>query len=244
MAAVKKRKKIRRSKRRKPNYSKNNEDLMKNDNKWMLFHLNIRGFQSKCVSFDAIMEQLKPNCITLNETCLRNRRKIKISKYKSFTRNRCNGKIMGGISTSVIENEKNYVVQTKEGKDEDEFIVTRHSNFFQPINIINIYGEQEGRETKANVENRWFRILEEIIKIENRNEMCILIGDFNKHIGNGENGVEGNHSKTTFGGELILNFLSDGRYICLNNHKDATGGPFTRYVQQTRPIRRKCLAST
>ena len=26
-----------------------------------------------------------------------------------------------------------------------------------------------------------------------------------------------------------MNFLSDGRFICLNNHKDATGGPFTRY---------------
>ena len=99
---------------------------------------------------------------------------------------------MGGISTSVVEEEKDYVIRTKVGKDRDEFMVTRHSHFFQPLNIINIYGEHEGRETNANVEstNRWFRILEEIVKIENRCESLISIGDLNKKIGNGNNGIQ------------------------------------------------------
>ena len=67
-----------------------------------------------------MMAQLRPNCITLNETCLKYRQKMKISGYKSFTRNRCTGQIMGGISTSVIDDEKNYVLQTKQGEDNDE----------------------------------------------------------------------------------------------------------------------------
>ena len=140
MAIKPKKKKTRRSKRKR-NHCKNKVDFSSNDNKWILFHLNIRGFASKSKSFDAMMAQLQPNCITLNETCLRYRQKMKISGYKSFTRNRCTGQIMGGISTSVIEDEKNYVLQTKQGEDKEEFMVTRHANFFQPINIINSYGE-------------------------------------------------------------------------------------------------------
>ena len=50
--------------------------INKTDNKWTLFHLNIRGFNSKRKSRDNIVGQLKPNCITLNETGLRNRQKI------------------------------------------------------------------------------------------------------------------------------------------------------------------------
>ena len=69
----------------------------------------------------------------------------------------------------------------------------------------------------------------EIVKIENRNEACILIGDLNKHIGCDETGVKGNHQKVSVGGEFIKTLLSSGQYICLNNHKDAIGGPFTRY---------------
>ena len=91
------------------------------------------------------MSQVNANCITLNETCLRKRQKMQISNYKSFTRNRCDGQIMGGISTSVCDMEKDYVVQTKIGEEKDEFLVTRHSNFQKPVNVIHIYGEQEGR---------------------------------------------------------------------------------------------------
>ena len=125
-----------------------NVDFQNNDNKWVLYHLNIRGFQSKKKSFDAIMGQVNPNVITLNETCLKKRQKLKVSNYKSFNRNRSNGKIMGGVSTSVCNEEKEFVVQTKEGIENDEFLITRHSNFHTPINVINVYGEQEPRETR------------------------------------------------------------------------------------------------
>ena len=154
---------------------------------------------------------------------------MQIANYKSFTRNRCDGQIMGGISTSVCDMEKDYVVQTKVGDEKDEFLVTRHSNFQKPINVINIYGEQEGRETVSNVESRWSRILNEIIHIKNRKESCIIIGDLNKHIGNDLYGVKGNHQKISPGGELVRALLYDGQYICLNNHETSKGGPFTRY---------------
>ena len=109
MANVKK-KKIRRGKRR--NCTKFNNL----DNKWTLYHLNIRGFNSKQKSLDTIMNQLRPNVITLNETGLKNRQKINLSNYKSFNRNRCDGQIMGGVSTSIRNDEKQYAVRTRDGQ--------------------------------------------------------------------------------------------------------------------------------
>ena len=207
----------------------NNVNFENDDNKWTLYHLNCRGFQSKKKSLDAIMGHVKANIITLNETCLRKRQKTNIVNYKSFNRNRCTGQIMGGVSTSVANDEKDFAILTKEGLDRDEFIVTRHCNFDTPINIVNVYGEQEQRETRIEVENRWMRIMEELIKIERRHEACILVGDLNKHIGNDDLGVRNSHPKITFGGELVRALLSEGKYVCLNNHPSAVGGPFTRY---------------
>ena len=79
------------------------------------------------------------------------------------------------------------------------------------------------------VEERWGRILQEIGKIEARNEAILLIGDLNKHIGNDALGVPGNDEKISFGGELVRALLSTGKYICLNSSMKAKGGPFTRY---------------
>ena len=86
-------KKVRRGGRYK-NKNIENKDI------WTIYHNNIRGYSSKCVSFENIMSIVKPSVILLNETHLKNNRKLKLSCYNSFSRNRQN-KYMGGISTSV-----------------------------------------------------------------------------------------------------------------------------------------------
>ena len=50
---------------------------------------------------------------------------------------------MGGIATAVRDEDKEYTIKTKEGAGNDEFIVTRHGQFLTPINVSNIYGEQD-----------------------------------------------------------------------------------------------------
>ena len=62
----------------------------------------------------------------------------------------------------------------------DEYIITRHSKFQKPINVINCYGEIESRSSKNDIEERWQRLLEKIVRIEASNESVILIGDLNK----------------------------------------------------------------
>ena len=54
--------------------------------------------------------------LSWNETGLKNRQKIVLTNYKSSNRNRCTGQIMGGVSSSVRNDEQDYVVKTTEGE--------------------------------------------------------------------------------------------------------------------------------
>ena len=151
-------------------------------------------------------------------------KKPELYGFYSYTHNRDN-KSMGGIATCVDAREASNAVSMKYGEDEDEYIVTRHNQFSVPINVINLYGEQESRTGNDEVEGRWNRIVHEIKTIENRNEELILCGDFNKHLGDI---IPGNHQKCSFGGKLVKTFLKSDKYVLVNATEKAEGGPFTR----------------
>jgi hypothetical protein len=106
--------------------------------------------------------------------------------------------------------------------------------------VINCYGEIESRSNKNDIEERWQRLLEKIVRIEASNESVILIGDLNKLVGNEEFGVKGNHEKVSFGGKLIHQLLAGGKYILVNNTDKCEGGPFTR-VDPADSTTRSCL---
>ena len=131
-----------------------------------------------------------------------------------------------GISTSVSQRDSNYTLKVKDGPENDEYVITRHSQFSPPISIVNVYGEQESRTCRKDVEDRWYRIVSEVTNIEKQGEHVILIGDLNKHVGDT---IKNNHTKVTFGGELIKEFLKSDKFLLLNSTSKVTGGPFTRY---------------
>ena len=127
-------------------------------------------------------------------------KKLSLPGYNCYNKNRKN-KSMGGVATAFRKNEAGFALKTAEGKDdEDEFIITRHAQFSQPINILNMYGSQEGRNSKDNIEEKQDIILEKISGIERVNEEIIIIGDMNRLIGNEEYGVKGNNPNVTPGG--------------------------------------------
>lgn len=78
------------------------------------------------------------------------------------------------------------------------------------------------------IEDRWYKIRENIINFEKADEDILIIGDLNKAVGDGKYGVKGNHSKVSYGGTLIHQLLSTEKYVLLNNSDKAKGGPFTR----------------
>ena len=103
-----------------------------------------------------------------------------------------------------------------------------------------MYGEQESRTPSAQIKDHWDELVEEIIKIEAKDEMFILISDLNKQIGDL---IEGNNKKISQGGKLVREFLSSDKYILLNNSEKVDGGPFTREEPSdpTNDSKKSCL---
>ena len=204
---------------------RNDVNDFKSCDQWKIYHCNLRGFDSKSSSLKSILETVRPNVVTLNETHYKNNKKLNIEGYVTYNRNRqnING---GGVATSISQEDSNYALKVKDGPDNDEYIITRHSQFSVPINIVNVYGETENRTKTSDVEDRWYRIVTELKKIEYKGECAVLIGDMNKHVGDI---IEGNHTKITFGGQLIRELLNTKKYVLLNSTNKVRGGPFTRY---------------
>ena len=134
------------------------------------------------MALKSILETIRPNVVTLNETLYKNNKRLNIEGYVTYNRNRqnVNG---GGVATSVSQDDSNHALKVKDGPNNDEYIISRHSQFLVLINIVNVYyGETENREKKSEVEDRWYRIVTELKKIELKGENAVLIGDMNKHV--------------------------------------------------------------
>ena len=193
-----------------------------------MFHSNCRGYNSKKVSFLSIIKGVNPNLVTINEVGFKKNKKLNLPGYVSYNRNR-QTEAMGGVATCVRNDEKVHALKTDEGEDKDEFIVTRHSQFYPAVNVVNIYGEIESRNSRSDIEARWNRIMEIVSRIKSRNEWVLIIADLNKAVGNKSNGVDGNHEKVSFGGKLVHKLLETEDYVLVNNTEKCKGGPFTRY---------------
>ena len=58
--------------------------------------------------------------------------------------------------------------------------------------------------------------------------ICVLMGDFNGHIGNDSYGITGNHSHINDNGRLVRNFVTDNRLTLVNADQRRCNGLFTR----------------
>ena len=90
---------------------------------WTILHTNIRGFDSKVDSLKAIIGHVDPNVVTINETMFKNDRKLELEGFQSFTSNR-DCKDGGGVATCIKLSESKGTLQTFEGKDDLELIIT------------------------------------------------------------------------------------------------------------------------
>ena len=203
---------------------------------------NFQGYTSKQTSVKNICEEKAPDVYCGNETSMKGNRKIEIDKYLCFTKN--STKHMHGIVTMVASYLRPNTVKVAEGREGDEYLVTRYDHIHPALNIINYYGEQEkGDEEKGKKEKimeSWRRLLEDIKEIENRKENMLLIGDMNRAVGAGEWGIEGNKPNISVGGSLIRDLLATSKYILLNSLPIAKGGPWT-WVDRSNTSVKSCL---
>ena len=54
-----------------------------------------------------------------------------------------------------------------------------------------------------------------------------MLGDLNRAIGTGDQGVPGNHKKVSYGVQLVRELLEGQEYVLLNSIPQAEGGPWT-----------------
>ena len=105
-----------------------------------------------------------------------------------------------------------HTVRVAEGREGDEYIISRFDHISPPVNIVNIYGEQEKGDKehgkKEKIMESWNRLMQDIKEKENRKEHVLILGDLNRKVGTGELGVEGNNSNISFGGQLARDLLA------------------------------------
>ena len=161
---------------RKRNQEKQKGNMYIHD-KFCIMHTNIQSINGRKNSLVAIANSLNVDIVTINETNLKGSNNLKLEGFHSFNRNRKSGN-MGGVATSIRDKYVAETLKVTEGK-KSEFIVTRHAQFSPAINIINVYGSQESRQSSEEVKEEWEELLEEIISIESKEGNLILLGDTN-----------------------------------------------------------------
>jgi hypothetical protein len=192
---------------------------------------NIRGVLSKKESLENILEEKQVDVCLLNETNLRGKRKINLKNYSSFIKNHPVKQSMGGLATLVADHLRQSAVKVSEYSEGDEFLVVRLDHLNPALNIINIYGQQEGRdgqEGRDQVLESWTKVKRELCQIESRGEAALLIGDMNRALGSDELGVPGTKPGVSYGGKLVRQLLEEDGYFLLNGLDLAEGGPWTR----------------
>ena len=185
----------------------------------------MQGYISKQASIDTIIRKKTPDVYCINETALKGKRKINIQGYFSYCKNR--DMHMGGVATLVSQTLRPHTVKVAEGREGDEYIISRFGHISPPVNIINIYGEQEKGDKengkKEKILESWNRLLQDLKEIESRKEHLLILGDLNRKVGTGILGIEGNNPNISFGGQLVRDLLATSKYVLLNNLPVATG---------------------
>jgi len=132
------------------------------------------------------------------------------------------------------------LTKVAEGREGDEYVITRLGHVQPAINIVNFYGENECRAGETKIRESWERLCEDLEVIKSRGEAVILIGDMNRAVGAGELGIMGNKEQVSPGGRMLREeLLQGGEYVLLNglegkeSRVEVVGGPWT-WVQPGR----------
>ena len=72
--------------------------------------------------------------------------------------------------------------------------------------------------------------MNEMEGIRARKEFCLLLGDLNKLVGCGDQGITGNNPEVSLGGQLLRDLLTTRNWCLINGlgQEIVEGGPFTR----------------
>ena len=79
------------------------------------------------------------------------------------------------MATLVAGHLRHNVVKTGEGKEGEEYVITRLNHIRPALNIVNIYGENEKRAGAIKILESWLRLMKDLEEMKRRGEMILLI---------------------------------------------------------------------
>ena len=132
---------------------------------WCILQTNIRGYSLKAYSLQSVVNNV--DVVTINETHLKNERKLELPGFTCYNMNR-KGVNGGGIATCMKDKDAMNTLKVFERLNDDEVLITRHGQFETAVNVINFYGSQECRTRRNKILENWGIVFQEISKIELR----------------------------------------------------------------------------
>ena len=78
------------------------------------------------------------------------------------------------MATLVAGHLRHNVVKTGEGKEGEEYVITRLNHIRPALNIVNIYGENEKRAGAIQILESWLRLMKDLEEMKRRGEMILL----------------------------------------------------------------------
>ena len=181
---------------------------------------NPRGIRSKKESINSIIEDTKPDIIVFAETNLKGKNTLKIKGFKETAYRNPKQKV-GGLLIATNEKSKIEMI-ILDINEKYEHLWAKITVNKQTFVIGVVYGI--ANETTINKEEieEWHEQLEQNY-IKYANNKVMIIGDFNAHIGNDEEGIEGNLKKKNKNGRLLREFVKRQNLTIINKQQKCTG---------------------
>ena len=189
------------------------------------YGINAAGIKCKQKSFENVLNTIKPQIWTMQETKLRANEKIKceaLSNYQVYylTRQESQG---GGLAVGVAKEIESTLI--REGDDNTELLSVQIMVGDMPIRVITGYGPQEN--ANLNIKEKFWEYLEdEINQAQIDNHGLLVQIDGNLHAG--PQLLKQDPNPQNKNGKIFINFLERNPNLTVVNTLDICEGLITR----------------
>eukprot|EP00112_Aurelia_sp_Birch-Aquarium-sp1_P026511 Seg943.10 transcript_id=Seg943.10/GoldUCD/mRNA.D3Y31 product="Craniofacial development protein 2" protein_id=Seg943.10/GoldUCD/D3Y31 len=179
--------------------------------------MNIRGIKSKIQDIRSLAEESALDVLVFTETKLEKNEKREIEGYNEYNLNR--NTAAGGICIFVKENIE--AKEIKRNKNCETMWIRLEGK--QDELILGTYSPCEGI-TRKNTIKEFVGALELDLKVNYPNDKAvIMVGDFNAHMGNDEQGINGNNKEIGMNGREYRDLIKRNELTLVNNTKKCMG---------------------
>ena len=187
-------------------------------------YCNMRGFNSKKASIEAILLSSDIDVICLCETHLYFNKNPKLRGYCFTSRSRAKVNSKGGVSIGVKKELEPYVVKLYEGTGSNECLIIKITCFNPAVVVAVFYGNQENTTSQDVIQGNLRDFLDQLNRYKEQGLDIIAGGDYNLHVGAA---VRGNEPTVSKGGKFLTDMCDELGFELVNNR--AEGNSHTHF---------------